>query len=105
MGKVETLINGADGHTRGAAVRVLSSGQHSSVLKRPIQRLYHLEVQAADDLMVSLPENTIWSDDALAVKPSVEHASAELAPTPFQDGDEICAIPESILTSIFARSH
>ena len=57
LGKVEKLITGADGHTRGAAVLVLSSGRHTTILKRPLQRLYPLEVQAEDNLMASLPQD------------------------------------------------
>ena len=82
LGKDEKLITGADGHTRGAAVRVLSSGQHLSVLKRPIQRLYPLEVQAADNLGASLPQDNKKpksSDDAPLIEPSQESESAELA--------------------------
>ena len=42
MGKVETLLESADGAVRGAALRVMS-GSKSAVLRRPIQHLYPLE--------------------------------------------------------------
>ena len=42
MGKVETLLEGADGAARGASLRVMS-GSKSAVLRRPIQHLYPLE--------------------------------------------------------------
>ena len=83
LGKVEKLITGSDGHTRGAVVKVLSTGRHSSVLKRPVQRLYPLEVQAADNLVASLPQDTTRftsSDDATPIESSGEVESTELTP-------------------------
>ncbi|KAL5499408.1 hypothetical protein EMCRGX_G010814 [Ephydatia muelleri] len=43
MGKIEDLIKGADGVVRGAIVR---SGSKLALLKRPIQRLFPLEVSS-----------------------------------------------------------
>ena len=45
LGKVEELMPGADGNVRGAFIRVHSGGKRSGILKRPIQRLYPLEVR------------------------------------------------------------
>ena len=45
LGKVEELMPGADGNVRGAFVRVHAGGKRSGILKRPIQRLYPLEVR------------------------------------------------------------
>ena len=43
---VKSLIDGNDGHTRGAILIVTSTGEKRIVLKRPLQRLYPLEVEA-----------------------------------------------------------
>ena len=55
LGKIESLLPGTDGNVRGAFVRVHSSGQHSILLKRPIQRLYPLEVRASEEMSSSNP--------------------------------------------------
>ena len=44
LGKVEDLVTGRDGHVRGAKIRVASKGRGPTVLYRPIQRLFPLEV-------------------------------------------------------------
>lgn len=83
LGKVESLITGADGHTRGATVRVLSSGQNTTVLKRPVQRLYPLEVQAETNEMASDPQDAprpTLTDSANPVDSSESNISAELVP-------------------------
>ena len=45
IGKVEDLLVGADDHIRGAVVRIQSKGGKSTTLRRPVQRLYPLEIQ------------------------------------------------------------
>ena len=45
LGRVRELIPGVDGNVRGTFVRVQSGGGHSTI-KRPVQRLYPLEVRA-----------------------------------------------------------
>ena len=61
LGLVEELINGADGKTRGAKVRVVSKTGRPSVLRRPIQHLYPLKVNEApendDNHMMGEDEN------------------------------------------------
>ena len=42
IGKVETLIQGADGAVRGASLLVVPSGSKSALLRQPIQYLYPL---------------------------------------------------------------
>ena len=83
LGKVESLITGADSHTRGAAVRVLSSGQNTTILRRPMQRIYPLEVLAETNLMASNPQDAprpTLTDSANPVDPSEGNTSAELVP-------------------------
>ena len=43
---VEKLVTGRDGLTRGAVLRVSSSGERGSTLQRPLQRLYPLELSS-----------------------------------------------------------
>ncbi|XP_048580427.1 uncharacterized protein LOC116614572 [Nematostella vectensis] len=52
MAVVEELIQGPDGQVRGAVIRVLSRGKPIR-MKRPVQRLYPLEVKCAEGAGVS----------------------------------------------------
>ena len=45
VGKILDLILGSDGCTRGALVQVRSKGGKCTKLRRPVQRLYPLEIQ------------------------------------------------------------
>ena len=45
IGKVEDLIAGADGSIRGAVVRVQGKGGKCATIRRPVQRLYPLEIR------------------------------------------------------------
>lgn len=47
LGIIEETIKGRDKEVRGAVVRVGSGSQPSSFLRRPIQRLYPLEVRSS----------------------------------------------------------
>ena len=49
LARVEGLVTGADGLVRGATIRVRSEGRRCSVLRRPIQRLYPLEIRGGDE--------------------------------------------------------
>ena len=48
LGKVEGLISGADGQTRGVVVKVWPRNGRSTTIKRPVQRLYPLEIRSTD---------------------------------------------------------
>lgn len=45
LGRVKELISGADGHVRCAAVEIASRNRGPTSVKRPLQRLYPLELQ------------------------------------------------------------
>ena len=47
LGKVESLIRGKDKQVRGAVVRTKLRGKKELLLKRPINKLYPIEVRAA----------------------------------------------------------
>ena len=51
LGKIEDTIVGVDGEIRGAVVRVFTGQKRSKLLKRPIQKLFPLEVNERDDLI------------------------------------------------------
>ena len=72
MGKVETLIQGADGAVRGASLRVLS-GSKSTLLRRPVQHLYPLETSSPAP---PVQQSTAVSDQ------ETESSSAEVASRP-----------------------
>ena len=48
VGKIENHITGSDGCVRGAVVRVQTKGGKSTTLRRPVHRLYPLEIQCRD---------------------------------------------------------
>ena len=72
MGKVETLIQGADGAVRGASLRV-PSGSKSTLLRRPVQHLYRLETSSP---VPPVQPSTAVSDQ------DTESSSAEVASRP-----------------------
>ena len=45
LGKIERLLRGRDGHVRSAVVRVKSGNSPTAEWRRPLQRLYPLEVK------------------------------------------------------------
>jgi hypothetical protein len=45
LGRIKTLIEGADGRVRGARMRVVSRKGQPRILWRPIQHVYSLEVR------------------------------------------------------------
>ena len=67
LGKVERLLPGQDGHVRSALVRVKSGNSVSSEWRRPLQRLYPLEVTAEPDTLVphraSIPITVVMDDE------------------------------------------
>ena len=65
IAKVESLTTGTDGLTRGAVVKVVSSAGRPTMLRRPLQLLYPLEVQQCDgDVMPDTVDTHEASDTA-----------------------------------------
>ena len=56
-GKVEKLIEGNDARVRSAEVRIAHKGKKSTFFKRPVQRLYPLEVRSSKQCK-TLPDDT-----------------------------------------------
>ena len=48
MGVIEKCITGKDGVVRGAAVRRIGEGGAASVVNRPVQKLFPIEINAND---------------------------------------------------------
>ena len=67
LGRIERLITGADGQTRAATVRVSRKGR-VSVLDRPIQHLYPLEVVPSSDPVPEEENEDNVSDEEPASK-------------------------------------
>ena len=65
MGKVETLIEGNDGKVRSAEVRIAHKGKKSTFLRRPVQRLYRLEVRSLKQCK-TLPDDTKDNENAVS---------------------------------------
>ena len=55
IGRVEAFVTGSDGHVGGAIFRVKTKAGRLDKLRRPLQRLYPLEVRCRNDE----PETTI----------------------------------------------
>ena len=45
LARIKSLVIGKDGRARGAVLRVASTGNQESLLQRPLQRLYPLEIR------------------------------------------------------------
>ena len=49
IGRVEAFVTGSDGHVGGAIFRVKTKAGRLDKLRRPLQRLYPLEVRCRND--------------------------------------------------------
>ena len=58
LGRIKELLIGRDGEVRGAVLRVASKGLQATVLQRPIQLLYPLEVSSPCPQLESTPTNS-----------------------------------------------
>ena len=56
VGRIEDVIQGPDGEIQSARVRVQSKTGRATVLKRPIQHLYPLEIGCQENSANSQPE-------------------------------------------------
>jgi len=75
IGRVEAFVTGSDGHVRGAVVRVKTKAGRLAKLRRPLQRLYPLEVRCRNDE----PETTI-SSRRVEPGPTVSRVRSEQHP-------------------------
>ena len=64
LGRIISLIEGKDGVTRGATLRVIS-GRNPSEIQRPIQKLYSMELKCQ-------PDEAMTAEKQLPVQPDEE---------------------------------
>ena len=74
LAKVESLITATDGMTRGADVKVASSAGQPTVLRRPLQLLYTLEIHQCDG--DEMPDT---NDEQKATEPANDDATSPVA--------------------------
>lgn len=79
MGRIEGVIQSPDGKIRSAQVRVQSKTGRTTVLRRPIQHLYPLEVGCREDPIGSQPEKL--PTDVENAAPSVTQSDNQDPPT------------------------
>lgn len=80
MGVVHELIKGVDKETRGAVVRIADKGK-SSYLRRPLQRLFPLEI--LDDVKKE-PESFTEDVTSVLKEGNPEPVQAELKEMPLR---------------------
>lgn len=78
IGKVEALVKGSDGQVRGAVVRVKNKAGRLTKLRRPVQRLYPLEVRCRNEEPKTSPRRA-------EPDPAVRSARPEQHPEPRRD--------------------
>ena len=62
-GRVEELLTGRDGNIRAAVVRVYAGSRGSTLLKRPVQKLFPIEVHRDQEGTELAEETQLLSDD------------------------------------------
>ena len=81
LARIQSLITGSDGRTRGAVVRVLSSGGPST-LQRPLQRLYPVEVTTGSvhhQRSTSSPEEGHTPETEVTTEPESEPVNVDVS--------------------------
>ena len=76
LGKILDLIAGADSCIRGAVVEVRSKGGKSVKLKRPVQRLYPLEIQCEVPVQQASQDHSSQHPDPVTCTTEVERPVA-----------------------------
>lgn len=73
LGVVQSLLTGQDGQTRAATVKLPSQGRQHSVLRRPVQSLYPLEIHG--EAHVNEPSSDSSSESPPTPERPVEESS------------------------------
>ena len=71
MGRVERLLRGKDGQIRSAVVRVHQIGQNSTLFRRPLRKLYPVELNEEEDVINAndvKPEMTFVPDHEVGIQ-------------------------------------
>jgi len=80
LGVVQSLLTGRDGQARAATVKLASSGRQHSVLRRPIQLLFPLEIHG--ELPVNEPSSTSNSKSPPTLEKPEPNPSGESSSRP-----------------------
>ena len=78
-GVVEELIQGEDGEVRGVKVRTLTNKGATTYLRRPVQRIYPLEITQEKEPQITLEEETSLEEEVQERRP--QRAAANQAKT------------------------
>ena len=68
LGRIQQVIRGSDGQARGAHVKTQTKTGRSTVLQRPVQLLYPLEINCQ-------PRSNDQQEDALTTNSAMDHAT------------------------------
>ena len=89
LGRIQEVFEGRDGLPRSALVRVAAKQQQHTLLKRPLQRLYPLEIE--DPETVSNPKTSNSSPEVISVdqeEPVIERARLRPLCAAAKEGNE-----------------
>ena len=110
LGRVKELITGTDGQTRGAIIYTTSRDNRPSLLRRPTQRLYPLEINHEEeaDSPLSHTEATVQErvqdrSESTGLEKIQESQTKEVQDTPTQRARPIRAAAREARDKIFAR--
>ena len=86
LGKIEKVIAGRDGRIRGAVVRLPAQGRQQSLLHRPVQLLYPLEVHGSNkDLRDGVHTAMNGGSTSEAPQPQAQSAVSHTSGVPTQE--------------------
>ena len=93
LAKVESLINWNDGQTRGAVVRVASADRRPTLLRRPLQLLYPLEIH--DKIDSSSSGNDAVGNDSARQSPDAADNDSDRQSPDAADNDSNRQSPDA----------
>ena len=80
MGRIEDVIIGNDGETRGAVVRVYTGQKRSKLIHRPLQKLFPLEINEREVELLDESASTQSLPQESEEVPQDDGESAEVIP-------------------------
>ena len=83
LARIEEVIIGRDGRTRGAVLRVASASGRGTVLHRPLQRLYPLEISSSTpDKEKEKPDETAGCDQVTSEESAAQERQSAVPVRP-----------------------
>ena len=80
LARIKSLVIGKDGRARGAVLRVASTGNQESLLQRPLQRLYPLEIRnppPSEEEEIDIDGGATTKEGEESCRPTEEGSGAE----------------------------